>query len=81
MKKIFELGNTIVIVVTFILFTIALFVKGFSKDLLLEAGVLLVSIKIILMSRSNVNSNQEIIKKLKEINEKLKDSSSNSSVK
>jgi len=78
MKKIFELGNTIVILVTFILFAIALFVKGFSKDLLLEAGVLLVSIKIILMSRSNLNSNQEIIKKLNEINEKLKDSSSNS---
>jgi len=81
MKNKIELGSTLVIVATFILFALALFVKGFTKDLLLEIGVLLVSIKIIIMSRSNFNTNQEIIRKLNEINEKLKDSSSNSSVK
>ncbi len=76
-----ELGNTIVIILTFILFTIALFVTGLTKDLLLEAGVLLVSVKIILLSASNRSSNKEIIKKLDEINEKLKESSSKLSVK
>jgi len=81
MKNKIELGSTLVIVATFILFALALFVKGFTKDLLLEIGVLLVSIKIIMMSRSNFNTNQEIIRKLNEINEKLKDSSNNSSVK
>jgi len=81
MKNKIELGSTLVIVATFILFALALFVKGFTKDLLLEIGVLLVSIKIIIMSRSNFNTNQEIIRKLNEINEKLKDSSNNSSVK
>ncbi len=78
MKKLFDMGNTLVIVVTFILFTIALFVKGFSKDLLLESGVLLVSIKIIMMNRTNSNSNKEIIKKLDELNDKLNHSNNNS---
>ncbi len=72
-----ELGNAIVIILTFVLFTIALFVTGFTKDLLLEAGVLLVSVKIILMGAANKSSNIEILKKLDEINEKLKESNSN----
>ncbi len=77
MKKNFDLANTITIALTFILFTIALFTTGFTKDLLLEAGVLLVSIKIITMGAATRNSNKEIIKKLNEINEKLQDSKSN----
>ncbi len=74
MKKNLDLGNAIIIALTFILFAIALFATGFTKDLLLEAGVLLVSVKIILMGAANKNSNEEISKKLDEINEKLKDS-------
>jgi hypothetical protein len=68
-----HLGNILVIAITFILFAIALFTTGFTKDLLLESGVLLVSIKIIIMSHRTASSNMEIIKKLNEINEKLKD--------
>jgi hypothetical protein len=71
MKKIYDLGNTLVILITFILFAIALFTTGFTKDLLLEAAVLLVSIKIITMSRVNTNSTKEILKKLDELNDKL----------
>lgn len=71
MKDSIKSGNTIVIIVTFVLFLLALFAKGFTKDLLLEAGVLLVSVKIILMGAANRNSNKEILKKLNEINEKL----------
>jgi hypothetical protein len=77
MERKFDLGNSIVIVITFLLFTIALFTTGFTKDLLLESGVLLVSIKIIRMSSANRNSNKEIIKKLNEINEKLQKGKSN----
>jgi len=77
MKKNFDLANTITIAITFILFAIALFVEGFTKDLFLEAGVLLVSIKIILMSVATRDSNKEIINKLNEINEKLQYSKSN----
>jgi len=77
MKKIFDLGNTLVIATTFMLFVLALFTTGFTKDLLLEAGVFLVSIKIIMMNRVITNSNKEIIKRLNEINEKLLDGKSN----
>jgi hypothetical protein len=72
-----DLGNAITIALTFILFIIALFTTGFTKDLLLEAGILLVSVKIILMGAANRSSNKEIIKKLNEINEKLQDGKSN----
>lgn len=71
MKKHLDLSNTIVIALTFILFVIALFNTGFTKDLLLEAGVLLISVKIIILGASNKISNMEIIKKLDEISEKL----------
>ena len=71
MKKHLDLSNTIVIAFTFILFVIALFSTGFTKDLLLEAGVLLISVKIIILGASNRISNMEIIKKLDEISEKL----------
>jgi len=40
---------------------------------LIEAGVLLVSIKIILLSYKNSISSQEILKKLDEIDEKIKE--------
>ena len=46
MKNYLDTTNILVIVVTFILFAIALFATGFTKDLLLEAGVLLVSVKL-----------------------------------
>jgi hypothetical protein len=77
MKKIFDLGNTLVIITTFILFAIALFTTGFTKDLLLETGVLLISIKIIIMNRLHLNSNKEILKKLDELNDKHNQPNSN----
>lgn len=74
MKKILNLGNLVVIVTTFLLFAVALFATGFTKDLLLEAGVLLVSIKIIILGAENKKSNMEILEKLNEINQRLKQS-------
>lgn len=38
------------------LFVLALFLKGFSHDLLLEAGVFLVSVKLILMAKKNTET-------------------------
>lgn len=78
MKKAFKLGNSLVIVITFILFAVALLEKGFTKEILLEAGVLLISIKIILMNVAISNSNKEIIKKLDELNDRLNQSNSKS---
>ncbi len=45
--------SKITILVTFALFTAALFVKGFGHDLFLEAGVFLVSVKLIIMAYKN----------------------------
>jgi Na+-translocating ferredoxin:NAD+ oxidoreductase RnfE subunit len=41
----------VVIVLTLVLFVIALFIKGFTHDVLLETGVFLVSVKLIMMGR------------------------------
>ena len=50
MKKHFDPWSLSVIVLTLILFAVALVEKGFTHDLLLEAGVFLVSAKLVLMS-------------------------------
>ncbi|MCU0456118.1 MAG: hypothetical protein MUE74_07425 [Bacteroidales bacterium] len=50
MKKSFDTGTLIVIIITFLLFVIALFTSGFTHDLLLESGVFLVSVKLIMMA-------------------------------
>lgn len=67
MKKHFDIGSLTIIFITFFLFIIALFFKGLTKDLLLEAGVLLVSIKLIMMAYQNNVINNEIARDLQEI--------------
>jgi hypothetical protein len=53
MNKHIDIGSSAVIIITFILFVMALFTKGFTHDLLLEAGVFLVSVKLIMMNYKN----------------------------
>ena len=53
MDRHIDMGSYAVIGVTFILFIVALFATGFTHDLLLEAGVFLVSLKLIIMSYKN----------------------------
>lgn len=48
--KLVDIGSLITIVITLALFIAALFVKGLTHDLLLEAGVFLVSVKLVLMN-------------------------------
>jgi len=48
-----DIGSRIVVLVTLVLFVAALFVKGFGHGLLLEAGVFLVSVKLIMMAHKN----------------------------
>ncbi|MBS0012071.1 MAG: hypothetical protein KFF49_11705 [Bacteroidales bacterium] len=67
MKKYLSPADIIVIAITFILFTAALFTKGFTNALLLEAGVLLVSVKIIMMNYKCSQTNKKILKKLQKI--------------
>ena len=71
MKKHLNLTEILVITITAILFIVAIFMKGFTKDLLLEAGVLLVSIKLILMNHKNASSNKKILKELDKIKQRL----------
>lgn len=45
--------SAVVIALTLILFLASIFVNGFTHELLLEAGVFLVSVKLILMAHKN----------------------------
>ncbi|MDH4205885.1 MAG: hypothetical protein OEV45_10180 [Desulfobacteraceae bacterium] len=67
MRKHFDVGSMIVIIVTFLLFIMALFTKGFTHDLLLEAGVFLVSVKLIMMGYHNSVYIKSIENELKDI--------------
>ena len=71
MKKYLSVADIVVIIITLLLFVVALIVKGFTRDLLLESGVLLVSIKIIMMNYKNIQSNKSILKELDNIKEAL----------
>jgi hypothetical protein len=59
-----DLGSRVVIVVTLVLFVAALFLKGFGHSLLLEAGVFLVSVKLIIMAAKHSVSDQELRRRL-----------------
>ena len=71
MIKHFDNGSIIVIAITFILFTAALFTKGLTHDLLLEGGVFLVSVKLIMMAYKNKLNYMDVKKDLTEIKELL----------
>jgi hypothetical protein len=75
MTKYFDPWTIIVILITFLLFTVALFVKGFTHNLLLEAGILLVSIKLIMMAYRNSLNYTDLKKELNEIRRLLEDKS------
>lgn len=64
-------ANSAVIFVTFVLFAVALFVKGFTQGLLLEAGVFLVSVKLIIATYQNKLIGKAVLRKLEEIESKL----------
>jgi hypothetical protein len=63
----FDPWSLVVIILTLVLFLIALFAKGLTHDLFLEAGVFLVSVKLILLGYKNNASNGSIQQKLDEI--------------
>jgi hypothetical protein len=67
MKKYLSLADLLVIILTFFLFAIAVATKGLTHDLFLEAGVLLVSIKIIMMNYKNIITSKAVLEELHEI--------------
>lgn len=68
----FDTGSLLVIFFTLVLFVAALYFTGFTHDLLLEAGVFLVSVKLILMSYKNTVASDNLHKELAEIHSLLK---------
>jgi hypothetical protein len=70
MNKSSDPWSIVIIVLTVALFILALFVKGFTKGLLVECGVLMVSIKLILMAKKTVEVEQNLERRLDRI-EKL----------
>ena len=77
MIKYFDRWTIIVIIITVLLFTVALFVKGFTHNLLLEAGILLVSIKLIMMAYRNSINYNDIKKDLNDIRRLLEEKNQN----
>ena len=71
MQRHFDTGSTVVIVITFVCFAIALFAKGFTQALLLEIGVLLVSVKLIIMAFKSSVASTEITEELRAIRDLL----------
>lgn len=71
-KQYFDIWSIIVIGLTFTFFVAALFTQGMTHDILLEAGVLLVSIKLILMAYRNSVTAHTIHQKLDKIYMKLR---------
>jgi hypothetical protein len=70
-KKHLDLGSIIILLITLVLFIAALFFKGFTHDLLLEAGVFLVSVKVIMMAYANSVHANEIIREIREIKDAM----------
>lgn len=62
-------GSIVVIILTFALFMLALFIKGLTHDLLLETGVFLVSVKLIWMSHKLSVAGQSMREQLQQIHD------------
>ncbi len=72
--KRFDPGSLLVMLVTFVLFVAALFLTGFTHDLLLEAGVFLVSVKLMIMSYKNSVAADRLNEQLGDIRSMLRES-------
>lgn len=71
-QRYLDIGSRLVILVTFVLFVAALFFKGLGHDLLLEAGVFLVSLKLILMTNKNSVAAKQMNDRLDDLQTTLK---------
>ena len=67
MSRYIDRGSLAVMAITLVLFIAALFTKGLKHDLLLEAGVFLVSVKLILQAYRSSVANERILQSLQEI--------------
>lgn len=72
MKKLrwLDRASLFTLVITLILFVVALFEKGLTHELLLEAGVFLVSVKLVLSSHKSEILTKSLIQKVDQLNER-----------
>lgn len=68
-----DIGTMAIMAATFALFVGAILLKGFTHDLMLEAGVFLVSVKLMIMMNKTGKANEELKAELAEIKELLKE--------
>ena len=66
-RAVLDVGSYLTIAATLVLFVIALLVKGLTHDMLLEAGVFLVSVKLVIMSYSNKLATEAVRSELRDI--------------
>ena len=66
-SKPIDLASLATVVITLVLFGTAVFVHGLTQHLLLEAGVFLVSVKLILMSYKNGQAAAKLLERLDRI--------------
>jgi hypothetical protein len=71
MSKHLDRSTQITLGVTLVLFVVALFEKGFTHDLLLEAAVFLVSAKLILLAYKASVNNDALAGQLAEMSRSL----------
>ena len=67
LRRHFDPWSIAIILVTLVLFATALVLKGLTHDILLEAGVFLVSVKLILMSYKNGVAAERLDERLERI--------------
>jgi hypothetical protein len=70
-KKWIDLASCLTLVITVVLFVVAVFEKGMTHDLLLEAGVFLVSVKLVLSTRKSEALLKSLQEQLDSIERKL----------
>lgn len=71
MGKHLDTNTQVTLAITLVLFVVALFEKGFTHDLLLEAAVFLVSAKLVLLSYKASVNNAAMESQLVEMNRSL----------
>ena len=72
-----DISSSVVISITFVLFVLALILKGFTHDLLLESGIFLVSVKLIIMSHNGDVMRKSMESKLDAIQNVMRDECNN----
>lgn len=71
-NKWLDIASTLTLLVTVILFGLAASVHGLTHDLLLEAAIFVISVKLVLSNHKNENYLKSIETKLDSVEKKLK---------